>query len=308
MATNANIGLLVPSFFADQPPTGKEYTEFFRAAEEMGFHSLWFTDRVFHQINILETFTLMTAAATVTSRVRLGTAVLLFVLRHPVLVAKAMATLDHLSGGRVTLGISLGGRDTEFGPMGVSMKRRVSKFAEDLTVMRKLWTESNVTFHGRFYDMDNVNVDPKPVQKPSIPIIMGGAADVVYKRSAEEADGWVAGGGMNAEVYGQACQKIRDYALAAGKNPDALDTGKLMYAYVGEDRAQAKQRLESFCHAYYGPQYDVENSCAFGPADECAAFIQKYIDAGAKTILLGPTWPDVGQIRRIAEEVVPLLK
>ncbi len=97
----------------------------------MGIHSVWFTDSVFHQINILETFTLMTVAATVTSRVRLGTAVLLFVLRHPVLVAKAMATLDHLSGGRVTLGISPGGRDNEFGPMGVSMNRWVSKLAED---------------------------------------------------------------------------------------------------------------------------------------------------------------------------------
>ncbi len=307
MATNANVGLLVPSFFADQPPTVNQYTEFFRSAENMGFHSLWFTDRVFHQINILETFTLMTVAATVTSRVRLGTAVLLFVLRHPVLVAKAMATLDHLSGGRVTLGISLGGRDNEFGPMGVSMNRRVSKLAEDLTVMRKLWTERNVTFHGRFYDMDDVNVDPKPVQKPGIPIIMGGSADAVYKRAAE-ADGWVAGGGMNAEVYGQACQKIREYALAAGKDPEVLDTGKLIYVYVSEDRTHAKQQLESFCHPYYGPQYDVENNCAFGPADECAAFVQSYIDAGAKTVLLGPTWPDVGQTSRIAQEVLPRLK
>ena len=96
---------------------------------------------------------------------------------------------------------------------------------------------------------------------------------------------------MIPEVYGQACQKIRDYARAAGKDPEALDTGKLMYAYVGKDRAQAKQRLESFCHAYKGPQYDVEHNCAFGSADECAAFGQSYIDAGAKTILLGPTWP-----------------
>ena len=307
MATNANVGLLVPSFFAGQPPTMDEYTSFFRSAEDMGFHSLWFTDRVFHQINILETFTLMTVAATVTSRVRLGTAVLLFVLRHPVLVAKAMATLDHLSGGRVTLGISLGGRDNEFGPMGVSMRRRVSKFTEDLTVMRKLWTERNVTFHGRFYDMDDVNVDPKPVQKSGIPIIIGGSADAVYKRAAE-ADGWVAGGGLNAEAYALACRKIRQYALDSSRDPNILDTGKLMYVYVNEDRNQAKQRLESFCHAYYGPQYDVDDNCAFGQADECAEFIQSYIDAGAKTILLGPTWPDVAQISRISQEVLPRLR
>ena len=173
--------------------------------------------------------------------------------------------------------------------------------------MRKLWTERNVTFHGRFYDMDDVNVDPKPVQKPGIPIIMGGSADAVYKRAAE-ADGWVGGGAMNAEVYGQACQKIREYALAAGKDPEVLDTGKLIYVYVSEDRTHAKQHLESFCHPYYGPQYDVENNCGFGPADECAAFVQSYIDAGAKTVLLSPTWPDVGQTSRIAQEVLPRLK
>ena len=66
--------------------------------------------------------------------------------------------------------------------------------------------------------------------------------------------------------------------------------------------------LESFCHPYYGPQYDVENNCVFGPADECAAFVQSYIDAGAKTVLLAPTWPDVGQTSRIAQEVLPRLK
>ena len=308
MATDANIGILVPAAFAGQPPTLGEFSEFFRSAEDLGFHSLWVIDRVFHPINIIEPLMLLTCAATVTSRVRLGTAVYLFVLRNPVLAAKTIATLDYLSGGRVTLGISLGGRDNEFEPLGVPMKRRVSRFEEGLTLMRQLWTERDVTFHGRYFHMDNVNVDPKPVQKPGLPIIMGGSADAALKRSAEQGDGWVAGGGASAEVFGAAWQKVRDYAQAAGKNPDSLDSGKLMYINVGDDRQKCKEELEAFTHAYYGPQYDVENSCAFGPAAECAARIQPFIDAGVKTMMLGPAWPDVGQITRISQEVLPLLK
>ncbi len=214
MATNANIGLLVPACFKDQPPKLSEFAEFFQRAESLGFHSLWCIDRVFHPINIIEPMALLTCAATVTSRIRLGTAVYLFVLRNPVLAAKTFATLDYLSEGRLTLGISLGGRDNEFEPLGVSMKRRVSRFEEGLALMRKLWTERDVSFHGRYYNMDNVNVDPKPVQKPSIPIIMGGNADPVFKRAAQEADGWVAGGAGTAEGFGGSWQKVRGYAQA----------------------------------------------------------------------------------------------
>ena len=193
MPTNANIGLLVPGSFGVEPPTLAEFTQFFRRAEELGFHSLWTTDRIFHEVNILDPMTLLSCAAAVTSRIRLGTSVLLFVLRNPVLMAKTASTLDRLSGGRLTLGMSLGGRDHEFGPLGVSVRTRVSKLTEGLMVMRKLWSEENVTFHGRHYHMDGVNMEPKPVQQPSIPIIMGGRADAVLKRSAELAEGWVAG-------------------------------------------------------------------------------------------------------------------
>ena len=174
--------------------------------------------------------------------------------------------------------------------------------------MRQLWSERDVSFHGRYFKLDNVNVDPKPVQKPGIPIIIGGTAEAVLKRSAEDADGWVAGGAGNAEAFSQAWQKVRSYAQAAGKDTDTLESAKLIYTNVGDNRQQCKEQLEAFTHAYYGPQYDVENNCAFGSPEDCAEKIQGFIDAGAKTMMLGPTWPDVDQIKRIADQVVPLLK
>ena len=306
MATNSKVGILVPGSFRDSPPSMSEFTEFFRQADDLGLDSLWVIDRIFHDVGILDPMTLLTCAAAVTSRIRLGTSVLLFVLRNPILFAKTTATLDYLSGGRLTLGLSLGGRDHEFGPLGVPIRQRVSRFREGIAVMRKLWAEQNVSFHGRHFRMENVNINPKPVQKPGIPIIIGGSADAVLKRSAEEAEGWVAGGRGTPASFGEAWQKVRTYAEEAGRDPDSLESAKLIYVYVGEDREECKEQLRQFTYAYYG-QYDVENDCAYGPADECAAKVQSFIDAGAKTMILGPTWPDTNQLARIANEVVPKL-
>ena len=308
MPTDAKLGILVPGGFGGTPPTLAEYSAFFRRAEELGYDSLWVIDRIFHPNSIIDPMTLLTVAATVTERVRLGTAVLLFVLRNPILAAKTTSTLDYLSGGRLTLGISLGGRDNEFGPLGVDVRRRVSRFNEGLEVMRRLWSERDVTHHGRYYHMDGVNIDPKPVQQPSIPIIIGGSADTALQRAAEHTDGWVAGGAASPEVFAQAWNKVRDYSTAAGKDPGAMQSAKLIYTYVDPDRDRAKRALEEFTHAYYGPQYDVENACAFGRPEDCAAKLQAYIDSGAKTVMVGPTWPDPAQIERISAEVAPLLR
>jgi probable F420-dependent oxidoreductase len=225
MATRARIGLMIPGSFAGAMPPPSAFNEFFRGAEELGFDALWTIDRIFHDLNILDPLTLLTHAAAVTSRLRLGTAVLLFAFRNPVLVAKTAATLDYLSGGRLTLGVSLGGRDYEFASQGIPITQRVSRLRENLTVMRKLWTEQNVTFHGRHYHLDQVNMEPKPVQKPGIPILMGGSVDAVLKRSAEEANGWIAGSRGTPETFHEAWQKVQAYARAAGKDPPPSSLG-----------------------------------------------------------------------------------
>ena len=307
MPTQANIGILVPGSYEGSPPKMDQFARFFSASEELGFESLWFTDRIFHRINILDPFTLMTCAAATTSKIRLGTAVILFALRHPVLMAKTTATLDYLSGGRLTLGISLGGRDEEFDHLGVPINRRVSRFNEGLEVMRKLWAEEKVTFHGRYYNLDEASVQPKPSRNGSMPVILGGRSDAVLKRSGESTDGWVAGSTGDAEAFAGAWRTVREHGAAAGKDPDSLESGKLIYITTGPDRERCKAQLSASLQAYYGPQYDVEANCAFGPPEECAAKIQPFIDADAKTVMLGPCDTDVEQLKLIAQDVVPLL-
>jgi probable F420-dependent oxidoreductase len=308
MATTAKIGLMIPGSFAGAMPPPSAFAAFFQSAEELGFQALWVIDRIFHDLNILDPLTVLTHAAAVTSRVRLGTAVLLFAFRNPVLVAKTAATLDYLSGGRLTLGVSLGGRDSEFASQGIPMRQRVGRLRENLAVMRKLWSEEHVTFHGRYYHLDQVNMEPKPVQKPGIPILMGGGVDAVLKRSAEEADGWIAGSRGTPETFHQSWQKVQAYARAAGKDPASLESGKLLYIDVGEDRIQCRDNLRAFTHAYYGPQYDVDTTSVFGSPKECAAKIQEFIDAGARNVILAPTGLEVGQLTRLAKEVIPALR
>jgi len=138
MLTQANAGLIGPTTFGGPTPSLQEFTDFFRQADDAGLHSLWLIDRVFHENVVFDPMTILTYAASVTSRIRLATGVFLFVLRNPVLVAKATATLDYLSGGRLTLGVSLGGRDFEFQGLGVPITERVGRLREGLDLMRRL--------------------------------------------------------------------------------------------------------------------------------------------------------------------------
>src|SRR5438128_12660446 len=127
MATNTRVGILVTARFAGTPPILSEFTAFFRSADDLGLHSLWVIDRIFHTVNVLDPMTLLTCAATVTSRVRLGTSVLFFALRNPVLMAKTTTTLVYLSKGRLILGVTLRRLVHDFIPMGVVLSHRSSR-------------------------------------------------------------------------------------------------------------------------------------------------------------------------------------
>ena len=218
-----------------------------------------------------------------------------------------IAVLDQHSKGRFIFGIGAGWLQEETEIMGGDFQHRWGQTREAILAMKQLWTQDEAEFHGRYYDMEGVNVDPKPVQQPSIPVILGGGAEAVLKRSAEEADGWVAGGEGGPEDFAIAWQKVLGYARQAGKDPDLLRSAKLMYISVGPDRAECKRQLEQFTHAYYGPQYDVERNCVFGPPDDCAAKILSFANVGVQTVMLGPAGLGLEQLDLIAGEVIPRL-
>jgi len=185
-------------------------------AEIAGFDSIWLGEH--HNNPVLHPAPLigLTAIATRTRRVRLGTGVLLLPLYHPLMVAEEGAMLDMISGGRLILGVGAGYAPEEFDAFGYSIKERGSRLEEGASLLRRLWTEENVTHRGRHYRVDNATVAPRPVQQPRPPIWFGAWTEPAIRRAARLGDAWLAGPSANLDeltactrLYRKACREIR---------------------------------------------------------------------------------------------------
>src|SRR5207247_5881735 len=149
-----SVGIHVPSSAVAPLGSGEAYTEFFRQVEALGLDAVWTEDRIFHAANMLDALILLASAAACTRRIELGTAVLVLTLRHAAVVARQVSTLHHLSGGRLALGVSLGGRPEEYVAVNVPMNRRVTVFQESVAVIRRLLTGEPVEQQGQFFRLE----------------------------------------------------------------------------------------------------------------------------------------------------------
>jgi probable F420-dependent oxidoreductase len=302
----SRIDILIPTTCPDGLPKAAELAAYFRAAEDLGFGGLWVVDRLFHTTTVLDGFTTLTWAAAHTSRVRLGSAVLLMPFRNPALLARQMATVDALSGGRVTLGISLGGRENEHATVRATYRQRARRLEEGVEVMRLLFSGEHVSFQGRYYELTDATITPRPAQGGGLPILLGAGSDAGLSRAGRIGDGWLAGGGGSAERFAASWQAVRAAAQAAGRAVDRLQNGKLFYVWVDDNVEHARQQVERYVYAYYGPRYDINNA-VFGPAEVCAERLRAYAEAGCQTLILGPAALDPGQLETIQKRLVPLL-
>jgi probable F420-dependent oxidoreductase len=223
-------------------------------AEARGFDSLWFPEHTHIPVSrrtppptgddvlpdwyrrCLDPLVACAAAAAVTERLRVGTGISLVAQRDPIVTAKAVASLDFVSGGRFTFGIGFGWNEDEMEHHGVTLKTRRAIGREHVLAMQALWRDDEASFHGDHVDFDASWSWPKPVQKPWPPILIGGAAGpVLFKHIAEYADGWIPIGGAGLK---DAIPRLRDRVAGVGRDPDALeivpfgsvpDPGKLAY-------------------------------------------------------------------------------
>lgn len=211
-----------------------------RAAEEAGFDSLWVFDHVVlpreqrtpypnsddgklgypHTSNLLEPLMLLPFVAAITSRIAIGTSVLVLPMRQPVLHAKMLATIDHLCGGRLIVGAGTGWWKEEFEVLGFPFERRGRRMDECLELMRALWRDEWVDFHGEFYDCDGWACNPKPVNG-HIPIWLGGESPSQLRRAGRYADAWHAGARSLPMVPG-GFEIVREAATKAGRDPSSL--------------------------------------------------------------------------------------
>jgi probable F420-dependent oxidoreductase len=200
-------------------------------AEELGYESLWTFQRLLHPAEgdwgpmyraVQDPIVTLAHVAAITERARLGIAVVNAPFYSPVLLAKQLSTLDELSGGRLDAGLGLGWAEQEFAAVGVDPARRGARTEEFIACLKAIWTEPVVSFEGEFYRMPAVRVDPKPVQQPHPPLLLGGSAERALRRVGRLADGWISASRHDLRTVGADLRLMRDAAREAGRDPDRL--------------------------------------------------------------------------------------
>jgi len=292
-------------------------------AEESGvFESVWFGDSLIHKPR-LESIVMLSAVATHTEKVRLGTICMAsFPVRHPVLLAIQWASLDQLSQGRSLLGVCIGGgHEGELRAFGINKAERVGRMREGIELLRQIWRDQNTSFRGKYYTLENYNIVPKPVQKPP-PIWIAVSpereqvgdkiVDQAMRRVGLLADGYITMG-VTAQELGKRLRVIEQTAGEIGKDLSNFEVAIHGMVNINDDRQLAYQQSKEYFNHYYGPTYPPESLIkvwlAHGSPKDCAALIQEWIDMGITTPVLRFTSKDQPeQVKRFIGEVLPLLR
>ena len=312
-ASRTSFGYLLPTrelVMAKSPPDAGQAIELAETAEGLGFGSVWAGDSILARPR-LEALTTLAAIAARTKQVKLGTAVLLPALRNPVVLANEVANLDLLSQGRVILGVGIGSKtpsvQREFESCGVSFRRRVGIYEEGLEIMRRLWSEPEVTFSGKHFQLKEVSLGLLPIQRPGVPLWMAGTVDAARRRMLRLGDGWFPNP-PTTQSFIEGWDRIKELAAETGEDAEKLHRCVYTTLNINEDTAQAEQELRTFVEGYYGSPFETasrtQSVCA-GNAEKCTSWIKSFIDAGAQTIVIRFGGPDQqGQLQRCAQEVL----
>ncbi len=299
-------------FAPGQPPDESQGHDMVRQlaelGEEVGYDSIWFSDRVVGGRFPLEPIVALSMTAAYSQKLKFGTSVLALPLRNPVLLAKELATLDYLSKGRLLPAVGLGQDDpAEYQACGVSKEGRGERTDEAVTVMRRLWQEDSVTHHGRFFSFDNVSIIPKPFQKPAPPIWIGGRSKAAQKRTGRIGDGWLVSQAAPQEIE-QGCRVIFSTAGEHGRTVDDGHIGAMLGFCIAADADQAAAIAQPFLGR---PRDDMDFRLytALGTPRQIASLINDYIAAGATKFVARPLCPageSLPQLRLFGQEVLPL--
>jgi len=232
-SSRMQLGVAVP--ISGSWATTEHIVEIATMAEDLGYHSLWTFQRLLAAVDddgaplllpqyrsVLDPLAVMSYLAAVTDRVRLGVAVLNLPFAAPVVLAKTLTTIDRLSNGRLDVGLGTGWQAQEFEATGVTMDRRGARADDYLRALDAIWTDEVVEHHGEFYDVPRSRIDPKPVQTPRPPVLMGGAAPAALRRAGRLADGWISSSLADLTRIDSQIEIVRAAATDSGRDPDAL--------------------------------------------------------------------------------------
>ena len=286
------IGYLLPTreSIMEGRPEAEPLLALAERAEQLGYDSVWVGDSLLARPRH-EPITLLAAVAGRTRRVKLGTAVLLPMLRNPVLLAHQVATLDQVSSGRVILGVGIASDvpniRAEFRAAGVPFEKRVGTLMEGIRLCKALWTGKPVDWDGRWHVEQGV-IGPTPHQPGGPPIWGGGSAPAALQRAGRHFDGWFPTG-PDAKRWGEQWREVQAIAREAGRQPDALEAAVYLTLAVDDNPDKAEQRVSDFLSAYYGQRPDVlkkRQACFAGSAGAAAEWLDGYVREGARHLVL----------------------
>ncbi len=307
------IGVSLSGSFPQGMPAIDQMIDNAKRAERLGYDAIWSGDHIIMHNPIMDVMTVLATYAAVTERVKIGTAVYLIPLRHPIAIAKQVTSLDLLSHGRFIFGAGVGGEiQREFDAVEVPVRERGRRTDEGLEIITRVLSEDHVTFEGNHFQIHDVTLAPRPHQKPYPPIWVGGRSDAAIRRTARYASGWL-GYLVSPARLQEAMEKIREWAPTYGRNPADIQGGMLLFTAVAKDYETGKQMaIDNLSRRYNQPfEHLVDRYCAFGTPEQCLEKIQQFLDAGMTNLALNFTCtaeqvPE--QLERCASDLLPQLR
>ena len=310
MAARIKFGVTLPQLKRTWEETRTAAVEL----ERLGFDSLWVNDHLYGvpipEVPILECWTVLAAVGAVTTRVELGTLVSPVGFRNPALHAKMAATLDHITGGRVIVGLGVGWFETEFRGYGFpfpAVRTRLEQLSEAARLMKLVWTEPGSTFDGRYFRAEGIICEPRPVRVPPI-LIGGGGERVLLRIAAELADVWN-NLAVNQGELGRKVACLRDHCRAVGRDPDTIEVSQQTVVVIGANEVDARAKLEKAARIYGGHLGDIERHGIWGSPTQVVERIERHVAQGCTSFMIEFFGRDAREPAGLfAEQVLPAFR
>jgi probable F420-dependent oxidoreductase len=297
--------------FDDQHWSLDRLLTYVRTAEQLGFQMLAANDHLVFSRPWLDGPTALAAVLAQTGRMTLATTVALPAVRGPAPLAKTLAAIDLLSGGRLVVGVGPGSSARDYAAVGLSFEERWQRLDEAIPVLRALWSGDAEPFRGRFYTTQGLALEPRPAQHPGPPIWVGSwGSKAGLRRTARLGDGWLASAyNTTPETFAAAWRRLQEQLCQAGKDPARFPNAiATMFCYVTEDRGTADRIIrDTLSPALNRPEGELRQRLLVGSAQECAEKLMAYREVGAKRVLLWPVAYEHRQLELLRERVLGLL-
>jgi len=307
-------GVFLP-FYAFQTKDPQQHFSLIREivleCERLGYHTVWVDDHLmYNDWPILESWTTLSALSSITSKIRLGTMVSCNAHRNPALLAKAAATLDMLSNGRIEFGVGAGVQKTEHVAYGFGFSKtsvRIERLSEALEITRRLWTEEKASYKGKYYTIQNAVCEPKPIQKPHPPITVGGVSELLMEKvTAPYADRFDWGFLPSVEMYKLKLDVLKKHCTKIGRNFGKIEKSSWPggQVLIAENQRELNEKIAKFKPENTSLE-DFKKTTFAATPDECIERMKIYADLGVTHFMLFfGDLPRLDSLRQFSENVI----